>query len=527
VRVLWLAFILMPSVAPTGAPAPPAPVEAPLDLVEALRIGFEAHPQLQAAESIASGRADETAAAYRAFIPRVVADVRAFQQADPMVGANITLTMPRGKATTEGVNGSIGVEGGSPFGLEYRLAFTDTVMRTDSPLQPFASQVLPTFSLRLSQHLWRGLLPSANLAPAVAADGRARAASADARRARRDVALSIGEAYVQAASDAELVRLQERSLEYARALEKLTRELIEAGKLSAMDLALPLQTVKARETEVSLSRARLRLSQAQLAAALMLPDASIVQRPMSLEPAARWQAPPADVDESVRAALARSPDLEMLRAEGEVVDAEVSAADDAVRPDVRLFVEGRVSGPSGATNCPDGYLPDGVSTCYVGRQFVGGYERAATNLVSGEYYGVQVGVTGAVPVLWSPWTSSARARRADRAALSHEIAAVERRITAQVRGVHGDAIARVQVVALSQEAVLLAEAALAAEDTKLRAGRSTGFDVLRAQENVIAALVQRNAARTQAALSLLRLRAFLLELDPEHAELFGSTTPAQ
>ena len=75
-------------------------------------------------------------------------------------------------------------------------------------------------------------------------------------------------------------------------------------------------------------------------------------------------------------------------------------------------------------------------------------------------------------------------------------------------------------MALAQQTVQLAEAALEAEDTKLRAGRSTGFDVVRAQEKVIAALTQQTAARTQAALSLLRLRAFLVELGPEHAALY-------
>ena len=213
--LLVVALLALAEPAAAVAPAAPATVSAsgPLGLVEALALGFEAHPELAAADASVNARDAEIAIAYRPFIPRLFWDVRAFQQAEPVFGANITLAIPRGKVTAEGVAGAVGVEGAAPMGLDYRLAFSDTLVRSDSPLLPFSAQMQPTLTLRLTQNVWRGLLPAVNLAPADAADARARAAFAAARRTRRDLALRIAEAWVAAANDAEVVHLQERSLD--------------------------------------------------------------------------------------------------------------------------------------------------------------------------------------------------------------------------------------------------------------------------------------------------------------------------
>jgi outer membrane protein TolC len=114
---------------------------------------------------------------------------------------------------------------------------------------------------------------------------------------------------------------------------------------------------------------------------------------------------------------------------------------------------------------------------------------------------------GDIPVWFGPAGAPADALRAGRSAIDLEEEAEKRRIRAAIAQDVRDVEDRAKLLQITARAVDLSAESLAAEDKKLDAGRSTAFDLLRAQEILIASRANQALVAYELLRAQLRLRA--------------------
>jgi outer membrane protein TolC len=499
-----------------GAPAPPR--TALVDLLASA----EQHPRIDARQL--RRVAEQTALDENliSFMPLFLMRGTAGQRTDPVLGPFYSHYMPTAAATGQTLNGELGVRGRAPFGTIYQLSAGGGLLATDDIAAALSLRFEPTIRLRLEQPLWRGMSPSVLLAPVAAAEARVSGEVATTRQAHFDILLSAAEGYLATARTESLAALRRRTLEFARQFEALTRELIEGGKLSMLDLAITVQTVSAREAEVSLAELDATRARVTLLNTLGIEHAAsrVGSLEIDLDSVSTWPIPETDVDASLQLAIAYSPELALLQARLAELAARSTEAADTVRPNVRLVVDGAWGSVAGVNRCPDGYLADGITPCAVPAVYDGGLDSAVVNMGLRPLYQFQIGVEADVPTWTPPSTARERSLQQDRAAVDAEQRAVVRRLAWLVERNVMDVKRGQLLLEVSERAVTQARAALAAEQTKHRAGRSTGFDVLRAQDLLVQAEQGVVESRYQLALAIVRLRALRGELLPSNGGFF-------
>lgn len=500
----------------------PSLAEGPRELADYLRLATEGHPVLAAARESTAAAAELPAARLKPLVPRLTLGASASQQREPLLGMMFSLLVPATTQSTQSVNLDFGVEGGVPIGLDYRLAFTNEALGADAYQTPLSPGYQPSLRLTLTQRLWRGVTPAAFFASQHVDLANVTAAEANALQRERDVMVRVAEAFLWSARAAAISALRERALVHARAFEQVTRELIEGGQQSRLELALALQTVQQRKSELELAAAEQQEALLGLAGATGLSpdDPSHGGGIAPLAAVAGWALPTLTKDEAVARAVERDPGLLSLAAEARRLEAERTLVADANRPDIRLVVDGYVSGLAGTSQCKGGYLVDGFTPCGVPAAYQGGYDKALANMATGQLYGASVGVQGDIPTFPGPWFAEGASVERRIAALQHERLAVERAIAWEVTRRHAEVASRLALLEAVATSVKLAEGALDAENTKMRAGRSTNFDVIRSQELLVAAQLEQVNAMHSYAVALVHLRARLDELSPENAGLF-------
>ncbi|MBI1947875.1 MAG: TolC family protein [Deltaproteobacteria bacterium] len=506
------------------AAAAPAP---DLTLPRAMELALAGDPSLAADVERVAARHASAAFAWAPFMPMLTVRFDATQRQDPIAGPFFSYFQPEATVDSQVLRGGLGVRGLLPVGTTYELSVDQSVGYYSSVIEALNPRLEPGLRLRLTQPLWRDLSPAATLAAVGVASARVGVAEAEALARRDQVLLGVAEGWLDAVLASGVVALRKQSIDLANTFEKLTRQRIEGGEQSTLDLALALQTVSQREVALARAAAQNEAALAALAQLLYAPNAGAGAGTEAgdaggLDPAPLgvWPAPDVSAQEATTRAAARSPALSRLRALSDAATAEAARAGDAGAPDIRVGVEGHVRGLAGTSTCQGGYLADGLTPCGVDPSYIGGYDRAYASLGEGRFYSVGVVVTGEIPVWPGPAGAAGLAARHEQAALAAETRAEELRVAAESgRRVRAAADAA-RVLAAATKSVSLAAAALSAEETKLAAGRSTGFDLTRAQELLIGARIEEFESKVALARAQLRLRAMLGELGPEHGALY-------
>jgi outer membrane protein TolC len=501
---------------------------SPPTLADLLRVA-EQHPRIDARHL--RRVAEDTAVDENliAFMPRLVLRGAGGQRVDPVLGPFYSHYMPYAAATSQTLNSEVALRGRAPIGTNYHVSAGAGLVASDDLAAPLSPRFEPTVRLRIEQPMWRGMWPSVLLAPVAQAEARVSAEEAATRQAHFDILLATAEGYLAAARSESIAELRRRTLVFARQFEALTRELIAGGKLSRLDLAVTVQTVAAREADVSLAeldaiRARLALMNT---IGVIENDTLIASLRFDLDTVAEWPVPEVSVDESLKMAIEYSPEVALIAAQKQRVGAAIVEAADTVRPDIRLTVDGAWGGVAGVNRCPNGYLADGFTPCAVPAVYDGGFDRAVINMGVRPLYQVQVGIEADLPTWFPPSTARERSLHHDQASLDAERRAVTRQLAWIVERNVTDVQRGQLLLTVSERAVALAREALAAEQTKHKAGRATSFDVLRAQDLLVQAEQGVVESRYQLAIAIVRLRALRGELRPEMAALFPQAPPTE
>jgi outer membrane protein TolC len=225
-----------------------------------------------------------------------------------------------------------------------------------------------------------------------------------------------------------------------------------------------------------------------------------------------------------RAGAAVDPGLRAARAALQRTRAQAPLTKNAWAPDVRVVVDGSVSGVSGTTTCREGFLSDGITPCHVPDAYDGGFDKAAQNLADGQLYAVGVRLEGELPAFPGPWLASHTSANADVDGAEADVAAVQQRLQWRARRLLRDVEQRQALLDAATANLQLAVDALDAEETKLRGGRSTGFALLRAQELRVGAAITQTDARYQLAAARARLFILMGQLSGNELAPPASTT---
>lgn len=503
--LLFVVAAAAPSVAPAAsASTAPTATAAPLTLDAAVRAALAQRPELAAVQARIEARREAAAAAWGPFFPRLTLNALGHQARTPIAGPFSSYFQRDTTLSSQGLSLGVGLVEDLPTGTHLELRTDGGVSAYTFYAEALSPRWEPALKVKLSQELWRGLSPDVNLAPVAIAEAELGLEEAALVARAQAIALEVAEAWLDASRAAALVSQREASVGLAKQFETLTRQLIDGGSASRLDLALAVQTVAQRNADLAAAHADRDLTAARLGELLgaAVPVDGALPLAAPLPPVA---SPVPDLGAVLVEATQASPQLQAARAALQRVRAAAPLAGEAWSPSVRLVIDGSVAGLAGTTTCTNGYLSDGLSPCHVPEEYRGGIDRAYGNLASGQLYAVGVGLEGELPTFWGPGAAAERSSAADLAAAEAELRAAEQRIAWQARRLARDVEQRRTLLDAATANLTFATEALTAEETKMRGGRSTGFALLRAQELRVDAELQQTHARYQLAAATARV----------------------
>ncbi len=339
---------------------------------------------------------------------------------------------------------------------------------TDPNGNPYDFLLRNTTSLRatLKQPLSRGFGPSVALAPERKADLYASEATIKAQLAAEEMVRDLVVGYWDLAQSSYEVDVRAQALELAQKQDQLTHEQMRAGAVPAT--ALNAVTYEIQIRQEALLRAQLELEQRSLElrrkSGLELGRREVLMRPAD---AFALGDDEFDVDEMLQRSHAANRKLATLQLEKKIADVEVDVAQDQVKPQLDLTFSGALIGDGDSAGTSIGAI--------------------------GDSYEVTVGLQMSFEL--SGAARKARdAARAKKRRLDVDREDLERQIDTQVvTAVHQVTSARTRV-ALAEKAIAVAEENARAERASFMVARTTNFNVMQRQGELIEARLRRGAA---------------------------------
>ncbi len=318
------------------------------------------------------------------------------------------------------------------------------------------------------QPLLRGFGPGVALAPQQKADLAASEATIKAQLAAEQMVKDVVDAFWELGYAAFEVDVRQQALELAHKQEQLTHEQMRAGAAPAS--AIDQVTYELATREEALLSARLALEQKSLELR-RIAGLELGRRDIVLQPGEPFEIGPEefDVDEVLALSHQANRQLATVQLEKKIADVDVAVAEDQIKPQVDLNVSGALIG----------FGPDtGDSLGGVG---------------NGDSFQVTAGLTISIEL-------SGAARKARDAALAKrrrldvDRADLIRQIdSAVVTSTHTVTAARTRV-ALADKAIAVAEEDVRSERASFIANRSSNFQVLIKQSQLVEARLRRGRA---------------------------------
>lgn len=330
----------------------------------------------------------------------------------------------------------------------------------------FQSQNQTKLAVTLKQPLARGFGPDVALANEKKADLAASEATIKAQLAAEEMVRDLVVAYWELAYSSFEVDVRTQGVDLAKKQDQLTHEQIRAG--AAPSTALGSTTYEIATREEALLRAQLDLEQKSLElrqkAGLEMGRRDIVVKPGEVFDVGQDDF---DVEETLARSHQANRQLATVQLERKIADVDLAVAQDQVKPQLDLQLQGAVTGQGDST---------GESVGSIGDSFQ---------------------VTAGISMSFELSGAARRNRDAARSKkhrLDIDRADLERQIDVQVVTSVKQVTASRTRVALADKAIAVAEDNVRAERANFMAGRSTNFQVMQQQGQLIDARLARGRA---------------------------------
>ncbi len=318
----------------------------------------------------------------------------------------------------------------------------------------------------LKQPLSRGFGPAVALANEKRADLQASEATIKAQLAAEEMVRDLVIAYWDLALTSYTLDVRNQSLELAKKQDDLTHEQMRAGSVPSTALNAVTYEIQIRQ-EAAL-RAQLELEQKSLdvrmKAGLELGRRDVLVRPAEAFDIGEDEF---DVEEMLERSHAANRKLATIQLQQKVADVELAVAESQTKPALDLTVSGAVMGDGDNAGTAIGAI--------------------------GDSYEVSVGLSLSFELSGAA-KKSRDAARARKRRLDVDRGDLMRQIDTQVVGaVHQVTAARTRVT-LADKAILVAEENVRAERASFMVGRTTNFQVMQRQSELIEARLRRGQA---------------------------------
>jgi outer membrane protein TolC len=330
----------------------------------------------------------------------------------------------------------------------------------------FLTRDVASLRATLKQPLARGLGPKVALAQQHKADIVATEATIKAQLAAEEMVRDVVAGYWELALKAHEVDVRQQALDLARKQEQITHDQMRAGSLPSSALGAVTYEIQIRQE--ALLRTQLELEQLSLELRQRT-GLELGRRDIVMRPGERFEIgdDEFDVEDMLERSRAANRKLATIQLQRKVADVELAVADDQVRPQLDLTLSGALIGQGDGTAAALGTISEG--------------------------YEVSVGVSLSFEI-----SGAARrtrdAARARKKRLDIDRADLERQIDTQVvTAVRTVTSARTRV-ALSDKAILVAEENVRAERASFMANRTSNFQVMQRQTELVEARLRRARA---------------------------------
>jgi outer membrane protein len=391
--------------------------------------------------------------------------------------------LPYTSVAEDKISGQVGIGSKVPTGGSWQVdlglqrtnqeyAVPDiTTQSTTMGMQPpdeFVSATQATLSLKLEQPLLRKFGPNIALAPQHKADLALIGATLKAQVAAEDLVKDIVTGYWELAYTAYEVDVRHESLELAKRQDAITHEAIRAGQISPNEAGTVSYEIATREEALLHAQGDWESKSLELRRKVGL---EIGRREVVLRPAEAFEITHEewDINALIEHAKKANRKLAVVAIQRKIADIDVDVAANNELPDITLSASGSLIG---------------------GDKFEG---NAFSSLASGDGFMVMFGmkfqyeISGAAKANHEAAVAKRHKTDIDRIDQQRQI---ETQIVAAVHQVDG---ARARV-SLSDKAIAIAEASMRAINTSYIAGKSTTFEVMQKETQLIEARLKRGKA---------------------------------
>jgi outer membrane protein TolC len=482
----------------TQSPAPPpAPTlhgSLQLSLQEAIAMGLENNLNLEVQRHAPLIAEEDNWIAWGAYDPEFYGSVHWEDIETP----NAVALNQQTTTSLKGVEGFSGFRGLIPWlGASYGMQFGSDRLETNSTIQSVSPAMTSEVLFTLNVPLLRGLIWNEPWTRVKTTGILRNAQVEDFRRNVMDTVRDIEDAYWSLIASEEQLRVEEKSLEAARALLQQTNTQYEVGVVSKVEVTEAEAGVAAREFNRITAENAYEAAQDRLIDLVLGPNLTAESK-LAIQPTDRpedYVVYEIDVDEAVRKAFENRPELSVAQLEIERQQVALKFAKNQRLPRLDLVGEYGNSGLAGDENpflsCQFGSTrPECVSPPFprtgvtVGDDYRDTFDNwfsdsAADRVVGGAVFSI-------------PLPNTAGRHQVSRQELELRRAVVEKRrveqqIVLEVRGAARNLQSAQEGIESSERRRLAAEEQLRAERIRLEYGESTPFDVLQRERDLVGA----------------------------------------
>jgi outer membrane protein TolC len=491
--IAWLALPASSSRAEDVPPAPPepSPLSAPtlhgnlaLSLSEAIAMGLENNLNLEVQRHAPLIAEEDAAIARGAYDPEFYGETHWLHSEVPIANA-IT---PQAATTLDGVEGEGGFRGLVPWlGTSYNLSLYSSRLETNSAIVSVSPALRSLVNIGVSQPLLRNLIWNAPWTRVKTSRILAEAELENFRREVMDLVRDIEGAYWALIANEEQLRVEEKSLETAKALLDQTRTQYEVGVVSKVEVTEAEAGVAAREFSRITAENTYKTAQDRLIDLVLGPNLTADSR-LVIEPTDRpedYVAYDIDVEEAVRKALENRPELAVAQREIERQEVQLKFAKNQRLPQVDVVAEYGNEGLAGSANpnCNIFGNPCGVNPA-TGNDYRDSYSDFFTGDAANRVF---AGGVFSIPIPNTAARHGVSRQELELRRAVTERRRVEQQIVLEVRLAARNLSSAQEGIEASQRRVVAAEEQLRAERIRLEYGESTPFDVLLRERDLVGA----------------------------------------
>jgi outer membrane protein TolC len=412
----------------------------------------------------------------------------------------------------------VAVVGQLPTGGNYNLSLSSYKDDNNQAFQLINPRYGSTLRFDLTQPLLKNFGPKVSMRAITLARNNYDISQSQLESTIMDTIYSVEEAYWGLVYALEDYDVREQSLKLGRDLLEKNKKEVEVGQLAPIEILNARATVASREADMLAAKQAILRAQDVLKTVINL-QAEMPARSVTVVPAEKpgFEKRTVSLDEALRTALERRPDLKAQRVNIENKALDFSVAKNQTLPALDLQASYWSPGISGDRLL---YLDNDPFLGVVIGSIPGSITQSFKDAFSQLYKNWSVGLTLTLPLSSVISRAEVARTRLELEQTQTQLKGLEQQVTLEV----SDAVRNVEINAQRYEAYKvareLAQQQLAAEEKKLTVGLSTNFFVLDAQDKLATAQSQELKSLVDYNLSLIQYeRATGTALEARHISI--------